>query len=146
MQLEGTFMKVDVRNSNGHIYKAEAIQDALEEYKKKVDAGEAFGRIIDVGRPEKSFNNENEDISHSHKITDVSLDTSTGNIFGKIELLDTPNGKIAQELVNNMGEIDVAPSMLVESNENGDYDVVQIQSFDFCRESAWPDAKVKPVN
>lgn len=146
MRLEGTFMKVDVRNSNGRIYKAEAIQDALEEYKKKVDAGEAFGRIIDVGRPEKSFNNENEDISHSHKITDVSLDTSTGNIFGKIELLDTPNGKIAQELVNNMGEIDVVPIMFVKPKDNGDYEVVHIHSFDICQESAWSDAKMKPID
>ena len=144
MRLEGTFMKVDVRNSNGHIYKAEAIQDALEEYKKKVDAGEAFGILGDAREPERSFNNDIGEISHM--ITDVSLDASTGNIFGKIELLDTPNGRIAKEMINAMGEIDVAPSMLVEPNENGDYDVVQIQSFDFCRESAWPDAKVKPVN
>ena len=143
MRLEGTFMKVDVRNSNGHIYKAEAIQDALEEYKKKVDAGEAFGILSNAREPERSFNNDIGEISHM--ITDVSLDASTGNIFGKIELLDTPNGRIAKEMINAMGEIDVAPSMLVEPNENGDYDVVQIQSFDFCKESAWPDAKVKPI-
>lgn len=143
MQLEGTFMKVDVRNSNGHIYKAEAIQNALEEYKKKVDAGEAFGILGDAREPERSFNNDIGEISHM--ITDVSLDASTGNIFGKIELLDTPNGRIAKEMINAMGEIDVAPSMLVEPNGNGDYDVVQIQSFDFCKESAWPDAKVKPI-
>lgn len=143
MRLEGTFMKVDVRNSNGHIYKAEAIQYALEEYKKKVDAGEAFGILGDAREPERSFNNDIEEISHI--ITDVSLDASTGNIFGKIELLDTPNGRIAKDMINAMGEIDVAPSMLVEPNENGEYDVVQIQSFDFCKESAWPDAKVKPI-
>jgi hypothetical protein len=143
MRLEGTFMKVDVRNSNGHIYKAEAIQDALEEYKKKVDAGEAFGILGDAREPERSFNNDIGEISHM--ITDVSLDASSGNIFCKIELLDTPNGRIAKELINAMGEIDVAPSMLVEPNENGEYDVVQIQSFDFCKESAWPDAKVKPI-
>ena len=136
-------MKVDVRNSNGHIYKAEAIQDALEEYKKKVDAGEAFSILGDAREPERSFNNDIGEISHM--ITDVSLDASSGNIFGKIELLDTPNGRIAKELINAMGEIDVAPSMLVEPNENGEYDVVQIQSFDFCKESAWPDAKVKPI-
>jgi hypothetical protein len=136
-------MKVNVRNSNGHIYKAEAIQDALEEYKKKVDAGEAFGILGDARELERSFNNDIREISHM--ITDVSLDASTGNIFGKIELLDTPNGRIAKEMINAMGEIDVAPSMLVEPNENSDYDVVQIQSFDFCRESAWPDAKVKPI-
>ena len=136
-------MKVNVRNSNGHIYKAEAIQDALEEYKKKVDAGEAFGILGDATEPDRNFRNNIGEISH--KVTEVKLDESTNTVFGKIELLDTPNWKIAQELVNNMGEIDVAPSMLVEPNENGDYDVVQIQSFDFCKESAWPDAKVKLI-
>ena len=144
MRLEGTFMKVDVRNSNGHIYKAEAIQNALEEYKKKVDAGEAFGILGDATESEKSFTNDIGEISHM--ITDVSLDASTGKIFGKIELLDTPNGRIAREMINAMGEIDIAPSMFVEQNENSDYDVVQIQSFDFCRESAWPDAKMKPID
>ena len=51
-------MKVNVRNSNGHIYKAEAIQDALEEYKKKVDAGEAFGILGDATEPERNFRNK----------------------------------------------------------------------------------------
>lgn len=143
MELEGTFMKVDVRNSNGHIYKAEAMQEAFEAYQKKVDAGEAYGILGDVTHPERSFSDNISNISH--KITEIHWDASTGSIFGKVELLDTPNGKIAQEIVNNSGTLDMAPSMLVEPKEDGEYDVVQIRSFDICHESAWPDAKVKPV-
>ena len=68
MQLEGIFMKVDVRNSNGHIYKAEAIQDALEEYKKKVDADEAYGILGDIREPKRSFSN---DIGEISQITEI---------------------------------------------------------------------------
>ena len=139
MELKGTFMKVDVCNSNGHIYKAEAMQEAFEAYQKKVDAGEAYGILGDVTHPERSFSD-----NISHKITEIHWDASTGNIFGKVELLDTNSGKIAQEIVNNSGTLDMAPSMLVEPKEGGEYDVVQIRSFDICHESAWPDAKVKP--
>lgn len=45
MILEGTFMKTDVRNSNGRTYDAGKMQQAFDEYKKKVDAGEAFGYL-----------------------------------------------------------------------------------------------------
>ena len=136
-------MKVNVRNSNGHIYKAEAIQDALEEYKKKVDAGEAFGIIGDAERPTDTFDTNLSEISH--RITEINYDELTGKVFGKIQLYDTPRGNIAQKLIDTYGSLDIAPSSFGEIEDGKVVKVSQFNSFDIVKESAWPDAKVKPI-
>ena len=144
MTLSGTFMLTDYKNSNGHLYKAEAIADAFKEYQNKVNTGEAYGKFTDINHPEKSFETNLKDITH--RVTEVNWDVSTGEVFGKIELFeDTPNGKIAQKILSETGSLSIAPSMLVEKKENSEYRVSQLYSFDICSESAWPDAKVKPI-
>ena len=92
------------------------------------------------------FTHNGENLSDvSHKITEINWDTSTGEVFGKIELLDTLNGQIAQKLVEKYGTLDIAPSSYGEVKDGQVVEVVQLNSFDIVRESAWPDAKVKPV-
>lgn len=140
-------MKTDVRNSNGRTYDAGKMQQAFDEYKKKVDAGEAFGYL---GNQDNylmgEFTHNGENLSDvSHKITEINWDASTGEVFGKIELLDTLNGQIAQKLVETYGTLDIAPSSYGEVKDGQVVEVVQLNSFDIVRESAWPDAKVKPV-
>lgn len=143
MILEGIFMKTDVRNSNGRTYDAGKMQQAFDEYKKKVDAGEAFGIIGDIEHPSESFK---ADMSrYSHRITEINWDASAGEVFGKIELLDTPDGKTARKIVDAYGTLDIAPSSYGEIKDGDIVEVAQIHSFDIVRESAWPDAKVKPV-
>lgn len=177
MKLEGTFMKAGVRNSNGRIYPLKEMQAAFEEYQKKVERGEAYCRIMDISHPEKMFDDSLIE-DNCGQVTDVWM--NDGTVYGKITLFDTPNGNVVRDIVNTMGSVNVAPSMLVETNvrKNDDtaneseedssndfpccdsiydaftkyndidvdsYNVVEIRSFDICRESAWPDAKVKPI-
>lgn len=146
MKLEGKFMTVGVRNSNGRLYNSSAFATAFEEYKKKVDAGEAYGRIMDIEHPERSFENNISDISH--RVTEVRWNTENGEITGKLELLDTPNGKLLQEFVKQTGSLYISPSMIVDNTNtvNGEIKHIErLESFDVCQESAWPDAKVKPT-
>ena len=74
-------MTVGVRNGNGRLYNSSAFATAFEEYKKKVDAGEAYGRIMDIEHPERSFENNISDISH--RVTEVRWNTENGEITGK---------------------------------------------------------------
>ena len=147
MKLEGTFMKVGVRNNNGRIYTAEAIEEAFAAYQKKVDDGKAFGTILDIDHPSESFEPELKDISH--RVTEVNYNEDTGEVFGKIELYeDTPKGKIVKSIIDNFGSLDIAPSMIVDNSNtvNGAIGHVErLNSFDICKESAWPEAKVKPT-
>ena len=133
-------MKVGVRNNNGRIYTTEAMTDAFKEYQERVERGEAFGTFTD----EDNFSETK--LSHiTHQVKEVEWNNKNGEVFGKIELLDTPDGKIAQEMLKVNGSLDIAPRMLIDNTrEDGVIDkVLKLESFDICKESAWPDAKVK---
>ena len=146
LEASGTFMKVGVRNNNGRIYTTEAMTDAFKEYQERVERGEAFGTFTDISHPEDNFY-ETKLSRVTHKVKEVEWNNENGEVFGKIELLDTPDGKIAQEMMKATGSLDIAPTMLIDNtSEDGVIDnVLKLESFDICKESAWPDAKVKPT-
>lgn len=96
MRIEGVFQRSDTKNANGRIYP------------RKI-----WERILKEGSPVRSRMTERAMIGHlehpsdgvtdlrkgSHIITDLKLDEK-GQVLGTAELLDTPDGKIAQEYIN----------------------------------------------
>ena len=83
----------------------------------------------------------------SHKITDLWYDQANHNVMGKLEILDTPNGKIAQELV------DAGYPLFVSSRAAGDVDektheveIAQIFTYDIVCTPGFAEAKLERVN
>lgn len=145
MELQGTFMKLGVRNGNGHIYTSESLKTAFEDYQKKVADGNAFGTIIDVNHPSNAFDSDRRLSEISHRVTEVEWNNDSNEITGKIELYDTPDGNIAEKFLEVNGELDIAPSTIGELKEDGTVYVSEIISFDICLESAFEEAKIYPV-
>lgn len=149
MELEGTFMCCGVKNSNGRTYDSSIMQNAIADYQKKVAEGKAFGYLGDdqdryyYGAP----CHPNENIADiSHKITEFNFDEETGKLFGKIQLLDTPRGKVAQTIVAQTNEMGVAASLAGEVDRDGTVlEVNEIFGFNLCNNPSWTEAKVKPV-
>jgi len=56
----------------------------------------------------------------SHKIIDIWYDETTKLVHGKVILLDTPNGKIAQEIVKSGGQLAISGRAAGEENKNAD--------------------------
>lgn len=148
IKLEGTFMRCGVKNANGRTYDSSIMQQAIKDYQKKVADNVAYGYFNDDAVPLMG------DITHpsdsiaqiTHKVTELNFDEETGMLFGKIQLLDTPQGKIAQTIVSEMGEMGVAPAMLASINEDGVVEEVdEIRSFNLCNNPAWSEAKMKPI-
>ena len=77
-------IKPDVPNVNGIIFTSNAIQLAIENYKKLIDGNGAYG-------VNKYFDNHRMDLSKiSFQITEIS---EVGNrLYGDIKILDTPEG------------------------------------------------------
>lgn len=82
----------------------------------------------------------------SHKIVDLWYDNSTDCVMGKIELLDTPNGKIAKEI------IDAGYPLYVSSRAAGDVDeatkevqIAQIFTYDIVCTPGFEEAKLDRV-
>ena len=104
------------------------------------------GSILgELDHPEGRFDIQLKEASH--KITDLWYDQTNHNVMGKLEILDTPNGKIAQELV------DAGYPLFVSSRAAGDVDektheveIAQIFTYDIVCTPGFAEAKLERVN
>lgn len=104
------------------------------------------GSILgELDHPEGRFDIQLKEASH--KITDLWYDQANHNVMGKLEILDTPNGKIAQELV------DAGYPLFVSSRAAGDVDektheveIAQIFTYDIVCTPGFAEAKLERVN
>ena len=92
MFIEGTFLQGEIKNRNGRMYPINTLAKEVHRYNESfVKKGRALGEL---GHPEGPTVNLDR---VSHKIT--SLVQEGNNFRGKAQLLSTPMGKIAQNLI-----------------------------------------------
>ena len=92
MYIEGTFLQGEIKNRNGRMYPINTLAKEVNRYNENfVKKGRALGEL---GHPEGPTVNLDR---VSHKIT--SLVQEGNNFKGKAQLLSTPMGKIAQNLI-----------------------------------------------
>lgn len=83
----------------------------------------------------------------SHKITDLWYDTNTHCVMGKIELLDTPNGKIVKELVDAGYPLFVSSRAAGDVNEKThEVEIAQIFTYDIVCTPGFAEARLEQVN
>jgi len=93
MMLTGKLQEAEVKNGNGRVYPKEVLMREVEKYiKGPVSQNNAMGEL---DHPESSVINLS---NVSHNIKKVWWDGN--NLMGNLELLNTPSGKIAMELVS----------------------------------------------
>ena len=92
MYIEGVFLQGEIKNRNGRMYPINTLAKEVNRYNESfVKNGRALGEL---GHPEGPTVNLDR---VSHKIT--SLVQEGNNFKGKAQLLSTPMGKIAQNLI-----------------------------------------------
>ena len=92
MYIEGVFLQGEIKNRNGRMYPIDTLAKEVGRYNESfVKKGRALGEL---GHPEGPTVNLDR---VSHKIT--SLVQEGNNFRGKAQLLSTPMGKIAQNLI-----------------------------------------------
>ena len=92
MYIEGVFLQGEIKNRNGRMYPIDTLAKEVNRYNESfVKKGRALGEL---GHPEGPTVNLDR---VSHKIT--SLVQEGNNFKGKAQLLSTPMGKIAQNLI-----------------------------------------------
>jgi len=127
MFIEGIFLQGDIQNRNGRMYPMNTLRKEVQRYNESfVDSGRAVGEL---GHPEGPTVNLDR---VSHKI--VSLKESGTNFIGKAKLLNTPMGKIAQNLIDEGVKLGVSSRGLgtLAVNEDG----VKVVSDDFMLATA----------
>ena len=91
MILSGIMQKSDTQNGNGRVYPHKVLMREVQNYKKLVKERRALGEL---DHPDDSVINLR---NASHMVTDIWMEGK--DVKGKIRVLDTPSGKVLQELV-----------------------------------------------
>ncbi len=132
-----------VINRNNRSYPEKEVLRHLGYLREMIkESGSILGEL---DHPEGRFDIQLKEASH--KITDLWYDQENHNVMGKLEILDTPNGKIAQELV------EAGYPLFVSSRAAGDVDektheveIAQIFTYDIVCTPGFAEAKLDRVN
>jgi len=134
--MKGILQKADTLNQNGRVYPEDILSREVRNYQKFIKENRALG---ECDHPDSSVV---ELKNASHIIREARMD---GKIcYGIVELLDTPNGKILQSLVESGVTLGISSRGVGSTRAEGDYDVVQddfqLICWDFVSEPSTPGA------
>jgi hypothetical protein len=136
MILSGIMQKADHVNGNGRVYPHKVLMKEIKNYGKLVKERRALGEL---DHPEDSVINLK---NASHLVTDIWMEGK--DVKGKIKVLDTPSGKVLQELVRaevNVGISSRGMGSVTESNgQTMVEDDFQLICFDMVSEPSTPGA------
>ena len=134
--LKGPIQKSDTLNQNGRIYPRGILERELQNYQKFIRENRALG---ECDHPDTSVV-ELKNVSHI--IREAYMDGDV--VYGTIELLDTPSGKILKSLVESGVTLGVSSRGVGSTRRQGDNDVVQedfqLICFDMVSEPSTPGA------
>ena len=119
MEVSGVFQKSDEPNANRRVYPSEYLNREFKRLKEACKARSLFGELDHPWFPDEGEAAIVHAKETSHIITDL---WNEGSIYyGKLELLDTPNGLIAQEIISKKCQIGVSSRSLggVRQGANG---------------------------
>jgi hypothetical protein len=134
--LSGLMQEAGVLNGNGRVYEKDILMREIENYKKAVKDRRALGEL---DHPDDSVINLK---NASHLVVEVWSD---GNkVYGKIEVLDTPSGRILKDLIGAGVKLGISSRGLGSLKEKGGKNYVQddfqLICFDMVSEPSTPDA------
>jgi hypothetical protein len=134
--LVGICQKAGTKNGNGRVYRKETLQREVENYQKAIRERRSLGEL---DHPDDSVINLK---NASHLVTKMWWEGDS--VMGKIEVLETPSGKILKELVKAGCKLGISSRGLGSTNEkNGITEVqddFQLICFDMVSEPSTPNA------
>jgi len=143
LYIEGVFLQADIKNRNGRVYPFGVLEREVGRYNEQyVGAGRALGEL---GHPDGPTVNLDR---VSHKI--VSLKAEGSNFIGKAQILTTPMGDIAKNLLENGVKLGVSSRGMgsIEEKNGANYvrdDFMLATAADIVSDPSAPDAFVNGI-
>ena len=136
MMLTGKLQEGGVVNGNQRMYPPQVIMREVKNYEKLVSENRALGEL---DHPENNIISLEK---VSHRVTAIWME---GNVaMGKVQVLNTPAGKILQELVNGGCKMGISSRGMGSVREEKGTTIVeddfQLICFDFVSEPSTPGA------
>jgi len=142
MLLEGKLQAADTKNGNGRVYPKEILSREVEKYiKGPIANNNAMGEL---DHPEASIINLS---NVSHNIKKIWWDGD--DLMGQLELLGTPSGKIAMEIVSAGIPLGISSRGMGSVKQLGEtvevQDDFELLCWDLVSVPSTPEAYVHPV-
>ena len=138
--MRGVLQKADVVNQNGRIYPLHILEREVRNYQKFIVEHRALGEL---DHPDSSVINLK---NASHMITEAYIDK--GTVYGSIDVLNTPSGKILQDLIDGGVKLGISSRGVGTTAKKGDYvevqDDFQLICWDMVSEPSTPGAFMIP--
>jgi len=134
--LRGIIQRANTLNQNGRVYPRTILEREVVNYQKLIQENRAMG---ECDHPESSVV-ELKNVSHI--ITEAKMQGD--NVYGVIEILNTPSGKIIQSLIESGVTLGISSRGVGSTQRQGDTQVVQddfqLICFDMVSEPSTPGA------
>ncbi len=138
--LVGVCQRAGTKNGNGRIYRKQTLQREIENYQKSISERRSLGEL---DHPDDSVINLK---NASHLVAKMWWDGE--NVMGKIEVLNTPSGKILKDLVKSNVKLGISSRGLGSVKEEQGHIMVeddfQLICFDIVSEPSTPGAYMTP--
>lgn len=141
--LEGLFAgPFGVENRNKRIYQVDEYLKHLQYLRDDIKKGEPL--LGELDHPDDRFEVKMKEVSH--RILDLWYDKASNTIQGKLELLNTPNGKLAQSLVDQGVPLHISSRAAGSVNNDKTVSIQQIYTFDLVCKPGFAGAVLHRVN
>lgn len=141
--LEGIFAELGGKpNRNGRIYTKEEYLKHLAYLREDIKKGEPL--LGELDHPDDRFEVKLKEASH--RIIDLWYDASKNVVMGKIELLNTPNGKLAQSIVDQGIPLHISSRAAGSVNADNTVQIQQIYTYDLVCKPGFAGAVLHRVN
>ena len=136
IMLKGVIQRADTLNQNGRIYPRGILEREIINYQKFIRENRALG---ECDHPDTSVV-ELKNVSHI--VREARMDGET--VYGVVELLDTPSGKILQSLIESGVTLGISSRGVGSTKQQGGNLIVQedfqLICFDIVSEPSTPGA------
>lgn len=124
--LEGVFAELDTLNRNQRIYPKDEYLKHLQYLRNDIKSGESL--LGELDHPDDRFEVKLKEASH--RVIDLWYDQDKNVVMGKIELLNTDNGKLAKSLVDQGIPLHISSRAAGTVNSDNTVSIQQIYTYD----------------
>ena len=136
LMMKGILQKAETLNQNGRLYPREILEREIRNYQKFIKENRALGELDHPDSSVVELKNASHTVREAYMEGDI--------VYGTVEILNTPSGKILQSLVESGITLGISSRGVGSTRSKGDMQIVQddfqLICWDFVSEPSTPGA------
>ena len=136
LMMKGILQKAETLNQNGRVYPRAILEREIRNYQKFIKENRALGELDHPDSSVVELKNASHTVREAYMEGDI--------VYGTVEILNTPSGKILQSLVESGITLGISSRGVGSTRSKGDMQIVQddfqLICWDFVSEPSTPGA------